>query len=196
MAGHCLAALACGAQCIYVVHRSAKVKAKTLTPVHNGKYALLDDSEKSKIEELRGEVDGLLKTWEEELPEAESTAEAEITEEQSKEDETKEFALMMKEEILGGLDKIIERQDANEIIDVGVERHITAFKDSIDELRQVEQDIVLLANLIQFEGQEDEGGELEGDESLPDAEVQDIDTAEPQTIEENDIIEGDDNFEL
>lgn len=151
--------------------------------------------EKSDIEKLRGQVDGLLEAWEKEISEEKLSADAgsdtdvdvktntDITEDKS---ETKEFALMMKEEILIGLNKIIERQDANEIIDVGVERHITAYKSSIDELRQVEQDIVLLANLIQFEGQESEEAELEGDET-PNLEVQD--GTELQVMDDNEVVE-------
>jgi len=116
--------------------------------------------ETSQIDGLRQEVDGLLQLWEEEM--AGETAD----EEKTKEEETRDFALMMKEEIIKGLDEILERQSKNRIIDVGVERHIAAYNDNIDKLRQVQQDIVLLANLIQFEGQELEE-ELPPEEGAP-----------------------------
>jgi len=136
--------------------------------------------ENSQIEELRNEVDGLLQAWEEEL------LEDEAGEDKDEKEETKEFALMMKKEILRGLDQIIERQNKNRIIDVGVERHIAAYEDNMDELRQVQQDIVLLANLIQFEIQEgdEDGGESEHSELLPEAAV------EPQAAEEEEDIES------
>ena len=102
-----------------------------------------------QIEEMRGEVDGLLNDWEEQLKQG---SETKTEEEKSKDEETKEFALMMKGEVLKGLDEIMARQEKNSIIAVGVERHITAYSDNIGDLRQIQQDIVLLANLIQYEG--------------------------------------------
>jgi len=115
--------------------------------------------DKAQIEEMRNEVDGLLKKWEEESPPAGTE------EEKSGEEETKEFALTMKKAILESLDKIIERQDKNKIIDVGVERHIAAHGEIMDEFRQIQQDIVLLANLIQFDAGGNEGDGLEGGEA-------------------------------
>lgn len=142
---------------------------------------------KARIEELRDEVGGLLKVWEEEF------SQAEVGEERDEEKETKEFAVMMKEEILSGLDKIIERQDKNKIINVGVERHITAYENNMDELRQVQQDIVLLANLIQFESQESEEKDFENSEL---SETEMGNSAEPQIPDENEVLEVDENIEL
>ena len=142
--------------------------------------------ERAKIEELRDEVGGLLKAWEEGSPEVQSGEEAVAKE------ETKEFAVMMKLEILNGLDKILERQEKNQIINVGVERHIMAYEDNMDELRQVQQDIVLLANLIQFETQESKEGDLESDELL---ESETENSAEVQISDEDEVLEGDKNIE-
>jgi len=142
--------------------------------------------EKSQIEELRNEVDGLLEDWEEERQGSEAG-------EEGKDVETKEFALMMKEEILDGLDQIIERQDKNKIINAGVERHIMAYEDNMDELRQVQQDIVLLSNLIQFEIQEDEGEGLKDDESLG-LEMEELEGL--NIPEDSNVVEGEDNIEL
>lgn len=141
----------------------------------------------SQIMELRDEVEGVLQAWEEEL------FEGEATEEQNGKEETREFALMMKEEILGGLDQIIERQKANKIINVGVERHIAAYEDNMDELRQVQQDIVLLTNLVQFEIQEGDGEDLGGSEPSG-SEAQE--SVEPQISDENETADGEENIEL
>jgi hypothetical protein len=77
-------------------------------------------------------------------------------------DETQETALMMKGEILSALDKIVARQEANSILKVGVEQHMTAYNDNIKDMLQVRQDIALLTELMQYgpEGAQEEGGEV------------------------------------
>ena len=87
----------------------------------------------------------------------------------------------------------------NKIISVGVERHIVAYEDNMDELRQVQQDIVLLANLIQFEGSE-EGGEDLTDGGLPEPEALEVEepisTPGADIGDESELSEGGENIDL
>lgn len=103
----------------------------------------------SRIRELQDEVEGLLTEWESEAGEPESGAEDEAA---AKEQETKSFAVQMKGDILDALKEVLLKQEENSIIQAGVERHIEVYNENIEQLRQIQQDIVLLANLIQLEG--------------------------------------------
>jgi len=138
--------------------------------------------EKSQIEALYREVDGLLEEWEKQM---ENSAGSESEEEGEREEETKEFALMMKGEILEGLDQIIQQQDQSKIVNVGVERHIAVFEDNMEELRQIQQDVVLLANLMQFDAQEEEGQEPQESE-LSEGDVQEVE--ELQDISQDEVV--------
>ena len=140
--------------------------------------------EKTRIEGLKKDVDNLLGAWEEQLEALKESAQG------GEEDvEIKEFALMMKGEILKKLDEIVQRQDKTSIVKTGVQRHIEAFEDNMEDLRQVQQDIVLLANLIQLDSQEDEV-ESEGEEVLPSSEEKQIEESgaiKEESIEQNNI---------
>ena len=146
--------------------------------------------EKSRIEELYQEVDGLLEEWEQQV---EASMESASEEEKGKNAETKEFALMMKGEILSGLDKIIQRQDESKIINVGVEKHMAAYEDNMEELRHIQQDVVLLANLIQFDAGESEAQDSEGN-PLPEDEAQELE--ESQEISQQEEVQDAENVEM
>lgn len=123
-----------------------------------------------EIDGLRQEAIVLLEEWErrEEAALAEEAEEPEEKMEQSGEEaqqaqtedekarlsDEQAVALALKEEILNQLDEIVRRQEDCVIIKAGVERHISGYKENIAALRQVRQDIEMLANLLQLGGQE------------------------------------------
>lgn len=126
-----------------------------------------------RIESLRQEASDLLKMWETHLSqqtEQGSGEEEEVTEEdlgeleEFRKEDMKETVQIMEEEIVSGLDEIDKRQEENRIIRVGVEKHISAYGDNMDSLRQVQEDIGMLTDLMQLSAEEDEGQEPEGDE--------------------------------
>jgi len=123
----------------------------------------------SKIEALKAEVDTILQEWEEDVKASENEGADET--EQASRDETREFALVMKKEIIDALDSIVSSQDKSKIIKVGVENHIAAFQENVEVLRQVQQDVVLLANLIQFDLEAEEAEEGEVTEDADDADI-------------------------
>ncbi len=137
--------------------------------------------ERTRIEGLKDDVDGLLAAWEEQMEDLSESVEGQDV-------ETKEFALTMKDEILNKLDTIVQRQEKSSIIKAGVERHIEAFENSMEDLRQVQQDMVLLANLIQFNAEESEP--LVDDEEIPgdeDGEPEETQDGGEEILEVNDI---------
>jgi hypothetical protein len=146
--------------------------------------------DRSRIEALRREVEDLLSAWDLEddepgeeglndIANGEESLEGNEEEgEESGDAETKETALMMKEEILASLDGIIAGQEANSILNVGVERHISSYNDNIRDLLQVQQDIALLVELMQYSPTEPQEGDVAGNESVGDEELADPGTGD------------------
>lgn len=129
----------------------------------------------ARIDGLRREAAGLFEEWEARtaaLPETEpaggGTGEEGGAPEESRAQETKEIVLTLRDEILDGLDQIEKRQDANRIVKVGVERHMSAHAENQEALRQVQQDILMLRSLIEVSGEEGDEGESEESEGAQD----------------------------
>jgi hypothetical protein len=87
----------------------------------------------------------------------------------------------------------MQRQEASQIINVGVERHMAAYEDNMEELRQIQQDVVLLSNLIQFDTGENEVQGSEGS-PLPEGEAQQLE--EPQKTGQQEGVQDAENIEM
>jgi len=133
--------------------------------------------EEERIETLRREVEGLFDAWapgDAAQPAKEDGGEGNIEApveeigppDDAYDEETRQTALMMKEEIMAALDGILARQWENGILKVGVEGHIAAHNDNIKSLLQVRQDIALLTALVRSgaEDIDEEGAEMFPDE--------------------------------
>jgi len=118
-----------------------------------------------QIDQLRREVKSLADEWQdqnEESPfEDEDPGEGGSGEGDLFIEETRAIVDELKMEILTQLDQILEWQASHTIYKVGVEKHIKTYNENIQVLRQVKQDLSMLANLILMNR---EGGVSESDE--------------------------------
>jgi hypothetical protein len=99
-------------------------------------------------------------------------------------EDEKAVALELKDEIFSQLDAVVERQERCAVIKAGVERHISGYKENIEALRQVRQDMEMLARLLGLDGEDKADQPVEAGEDAPEApDVQE--TGDPRDTREN-----------
>ncbi len=82
-----------------------------------------------------------------------------------------ETAIALQEEIFIQLDEIAARQAKSTVLLIGVEKHMEAYYENMEDLSQVEADVLMLRYLLEpdeeEDGEEAQDGEESADETLP-----------------------------
>jgi hypothetical protein len=116
---------------------------------------------KEAVQDLVSQYHAAGETAEEEAP----PEETETAQEEAAEEET---IASLKEQIFMELEEIETRQSKNTVFKVGVEKHMEAYYENLEALRQLDADIEMLRYLLEPEDEESlEGEEILGEEEAP-----------------------------